>query len=126
MDSVKIIVMKNIHAFVFCGMVFVALIAVVIPAITFAGPGNITPVPPPNNLDVGGRINFIIDWAFGLLLVLAGVFILYAAFLYLGSGGSEEKVAKAKKYIIYAVVAIVVAALARTVVFIVKALLNIT
>lgn len=69
-------------------------------------------------------INGIINWAFGLLLLLAAIFIIWAAFLYLTSGGDEEKIKSAKNYIIYAVVAIVVAALARLIVFVVRALLG--
>ena len=66
----------------------------------------------------------VLNWAFGLLVVLAALFIIYAAFVYLTSGGDTEKTESAKKYIIYAVVAIVVAALARAVVVIVRGLLS--
>ncbi len=78
----------------------------------------------------GGSVNIltiantIINWAFGLLLLLAAIFIIYAAFLYLTSGGGDGKDA-AKNYIVYAVVAIVVGALAKGLVFIVARILNV-
>lgn len=52
------------------------------------------------------------NWMFGILLALAAIFIIYAAFLYLTAAGDATKTDKAKNIIIYAVVAIVVAVLA--------------
>lgn len=63
------------------------------------------------------------DWLFGLLLVLAVVFIIWAAFMFLTSGGDTEKVGKAKQQILYAVVAIVVAFASRGIIDIVQGLL---
>ncbi|MFH1161724.1 MAG: pilin [Candidatus Jorgensenbacteria bacterium] len=56
-------------------------------------------------------------WFWGIILALAVVFIVYAAFLFLTSGGDEEKVKEAKNYIIYAVVALAVAILATGIVY---------
>ena len=67
-------------------------------------------------------IQKITNWLFTVLLVLAVLFIIMAAFKYLFSGGSEEAVATAHKMIIYAVVAIAVAFLARGIVFVVQEL----
>ncbi len=95
-------------------------------ALAQPGPGGIpTQQPLPGGTSVFNIINTIVTWAFGLLLVLAAVFILWAGFLYLTSGGDEDKTANAKKYLIYAVVAIVVGAIARVIVFIVQQLLGI-
>jgi hypothetical protein len=51
-------------------------------------------------------------FAFGLLMALAVVFILYASFIYLTAAGDDTKVEKAKNIIVYAVIAIIVALLA--------------
>lgn len=67
-------------------------------------------------------IQKITNWLFTVLLVLAVLFIIMAAFKYLFSGGSEEAVGTAHKMIIYAVVAIAVAFLARGIVFVVQEL----
>lgn len=52
-------------------------------------------------------------WMLGILIALAVVFLIYAAFLYLTSGGEQETLTKAKNYLVYAVVAIGVGLLAR-------------
>lgn len=49
---------------------------------------------------------------FIFLVTIASFTLLYAAFLYVTSEGEQEKINKAKKIIIYAVIALVVAALA--------------
>ena len=84
-----------------------------------ADPGAI-----PEQVNIAKVIATAMNWAFGLLIVLASVFILVAAYYYLTSGGSDEKLAKAKNLIIYAVVSIVVAFLARGIVFIAQTLLK--
>ncbi len=70
-------------------------------------------------------VTAILNWAFGLLLAIAALFIIYAAFLYLTSGGDEEKVKKARQWIVYAVIAIIIAFLARAIVAIVRQLLQV-
>jgi len=69
-------------------------------------------------------IDTTINWAFGLLIILASVFIVYAAFVFLTSAGDPEKVKHAKNLILYAVISIAVAFFARAVVFIVRELLR--
>jgi len=68
-------------------------------------------------------INKFGGWLYGALLALAVVFIIYAAFLFLTSGGDAEKVGKAKKQLIYAVVAVATAILATGVIKLVQILL---
>ena len=68
-------------------------------------------------------IETITNWVFTILLVLAVLFILFAAFKYLTSGGGEE-VGKAHKMLIYAAVAIAVAFLAKGIVFVVAELVT--
>jgi hypothetical protein len=57
-------------------------------------------------------VKSIIGWVYAIFFVLAVLFILMAAFTYLGAAGDETKLAKAKNQIIYAAVAVVVALLA--------------
>lgn len=54
----------------------------------------------------------ISQWMFGILIALSIVMILYSAFLYMFSGGSDDKVKKAKDTLTYAIIAVVVAVLA--------------
>lgn len=55
----------------------------------------------------------IAGWMFTFLVVLAIIFVIYAALKYLTAGGESEKVTQANHMLIYAVVAIVVGLLAK-------------
>jgi hypothetical protein len=79
--------------------------------------------PGSNIQDVNGllrAIDTLIGWIFTFLLILAVIFVLYAAFLYLTAGGDAEKVGRANHIILYAAVAIAVAVLSRSIPFVVK------
>jgi len=58
-----------------------------------------------------------------VIAAISGLFILYAAFLYIMSHGDEEKVAKAKDTIVYAIMGLVVAGLAYGIPFLIRSLL---
>jgi hypothetical protein len=75
-----------------------------------------SPLPASPITSVGGGIGFIcflLGWAFILLIVLAVVFVLFAAFSYLTAGGDTEKVAKANKSLLFAAIAIVIGLIAK-------------
>ncbi|MBI5654780.1 hypothetical protein HZC53_03970 [Candidatus Uhrbacteria bacterium] len=50
----------------------------------------------------------IINWALGLIGIVLVVLILYAGFLYMTSGGEADKVEKAKKIIVNAIIGLVI------------------
>ena len=100
---------------------------ILLPMMVFAqttGPGGIELISPVagRQVDVAAIIKTIINWATGLLILLAVLFIIWAAFLYLTGAGDEEKAKKAKGILIFAAVAIAVALLAQGIVFIVTKL----
>ena len=87
--------------------------------------GGITPVPvAAESQSLLAIIERVISFAFGFLLVIAALFIVYAAYLYLTSGGSEDGIKSARNYIIYAVIAIAIAFLARIIPFIARQVLG--
>ena len=87
--------------------------------------GGISPVEPlAGNVNIQTIINTVSNWALGLLIALATLFVIYAAYLYLQSSGNEEDIGKAKNTLIYAVVAIVVGLLAKAVAYIVTQLIR--
>ncbi len=104
-----------------------AIAIVALPAITFAQ------VPPPGGFAGSGApqanissmsgvltsLCSIFTWIFILLLILAGIFILIAAFKYLTASGDPEKVKAAGTMLIYTAVAVGVALLARAIPFVV-------
>lgn len=87
--------------------------------------GGITPVTIVKEVNIWTTINTIMNWALGLLIVLAAAFVLASAFIYLSAAGDPEKVGKAKTLIIYAVIAIIIGVLSKTIVFIAASLLGI-
>jgi len=80
---------------------------------------QVAPPAPDTNIenigDVYDLINTIFNMLFWLLIVLASVFIIWAAFNYLTAGGDPEKIQKANQKVIYAAVAVVIAVLARAI-----------
>lgn len=74
--------------------------------------------------DVIRILNTVVNWIFTILLIVAVIYIFMAAFSYLGSGGDAVKVATAQTKLIYALVAIGVALIARGLEFIVRQLVG--
>jgi len=65
------------------------------------------------------------DWTFYILLLISVVIIIFGAFTYMTSGGNSDKINKAKGIIVYAVIGIIVALLARLVPSIVNFILSV-
>lgn len=61
----------------------------------------------------GGVICNIFRWIFFILIVVAAVFIILAAFQYLTAGGDAEKIKGANRQIVYAAIAVIIAFVAR-------------
>ncbi|MDE2001640.1 MAG: hypothetical protein KGI60_03715 [Patescibacteria group bacterium] len=74
--------------------------------------------------DVTRIIVSLVNWITGLFFVAAILSLFYAAYLYLGAEGTEERVAKAKEQLIYSIVAITVALLAGSIRYIVQSILQ--
>ena len=101
----------------------VAIIALVMAPVSAlaAGDGDVKdlklqlgePIKDPTSLY--GILNRVANWIFAVLMALAIIFVLMAAFTYLTSGGGEE-VKKAHKQLLYAAVAVAVAVLAKGIV----------
>ena len=66
----------------------------------------------------------IVNWLTMLFFVAAVLYIFYAAYLFLTSGGDEEKLKTAKTQLLYSIIAIAVALLAGTMQSIVKNILT--
>ena len=58
-------------------------------------------------------LNSIVNWLFTVLLIVAVIFILIAAFNFITAAGDPEKVKTARQFVIYALIGVVVAFLAR-------------
>ena len=65
------------------------------------------------NLPVMDALDNITNWAFTILMAVAALFIIFAAFEFITAKGEPEKVKSAREYVLYALVGVVVALLAR-------------
>jgi uncharacterized membrane protein len=88
----------------------------------FQGPGVTAPDSPVTSVTdltgSGGLFCTIINWLFYLLIIGAVIFVLVAAFKYLTAGGDPEKVKAAGSTLLYAVIAVVIALIAKGIPFI--------
>jgi hypothetical protein len=116
--EMQIIDMKNL-------LVISAVFALlVMPVMSFAATGYEEPPPSVPGFSSAsaflGVLDRVIGWIFTLLLVLAVIFILYAAFKYLTAAGDPTTISTANKMLLYAAIAIAVAVLSRSIPLLVK------
>ncbi len=102
-----------------------------LPFISFAIAGPTTPnLPGGVDTVTFGTVSTVFctiaGWFFTLLILLAIIYILWAAYLYLTSAGDEEKIKKANHQLFYAAIAIIVAILARGAPFFIAAMTGAT
>ena len=60
------------------------------------------------------------DWLFYILLIIAAIFIIIAAYYFVTAAGDPEKVKNAKNFVLYALIGVLVALMARGLVSLVK------
>ncbi len=76
------------------------------------------------NIPIMGAIDNITDWLFYILTAIAIIFIIIAAFLFVTAAGSTEQIAKARNMVLYAIIGLVVALLARGIVALIEKVLK--
>lgn len=102
------------------GITWLGSLATLAPMLVFAqsGGANLGDVNVTAPGDVSALLSIvcrIINYVFFVLIIVAIIFVIIAAFRYLTSGGESEAVSKANKMLIYAAVAVAVALLAKAV-----------
>jgi len=68
------------------------------------------------NLDVMVVLQSVINWLFAILLVIAALCIIIAAYFFVTAAGNPEQTAKARTFVLYAIVGLIVAFLAKGIV----------
>ena len=79
-----------------------------------------TTAPPANSVETA--INNIMNWFFVIVLIVAVIFLLWAGFLFITAGGDPDKVNTARQNVMYAMVGVAVAVLAKGIVSLVQGL----
>jgi len=67
----------------------------------------------PEDLDIMVILENIVDWLFTILLIVAAIFIIIAAFNFITASGDPDKIATARNFVLYALIGIAVAVAAR-------------
>jgi len=69
--------------------------------------------PPAPKKDVFVVLDRALNFAFAILLVFAGIFIVIAAYYFVSAAGDATKVSTARNFVLYALIGVLVAFLAR-------------
>jgi len=71
-------------------------------------------------LDVMEVLDRIIDWLFTILIIIAALSIIIAAYYFITAQGDPDKVAKARQFVLYAMIGVLVAFAAKGLVVLVS------
>ena len=77
-------------------------------------------IDPPIPYDLPGIIQHVINFLFGLALLLCPIFVIWGGMEIAASGGAPQKIAEGKNRIIYSLVGLVIMALAGAFVKVIK------
>lgn len=105
-------------------LLLVTLLAMPILVVAVTTTGT-TPLPVAGQT-VWNTINTLANWMFAFLLIAAVIVVLMAAFTFLTAAGDADKTAKARGYITYAIIAIVVGVLAKAIVVLIAGMTGTT
>jgi predicted secreted protein len=118
--SKKAVIMAALMVVLFAGLALPVAAQAACPDGSTPPPGIPCAAPVLQNLSIYTILNSIVSILFYVLMFAAIIMILIGAFNFLTAGGDQEKVGKARSAIVYAVIAIVIAVLARSVPFIIR------
>jgi len=76
------------------------------------------------NLDVMVALDNIVNWLFAILLVIAALFIIIAAYYFVTAAGNPEILGRARTFVLYAIIGLVVAFLAKGLVALVRTIVG--
>ena len=76
------------------------------------------------NVNVMNALDSIVNWLFAILLVIAALFIIIAAYDFVTASGDPEKATKARNFVMYAVIGVMIAFLAKGLVYLVGTIVN--
>ena len=68
---------------------------------------------PEINVNIWEILDRALNWFFGIALVVAAIMLVYAGFNYVTAGGNDEKIKTATKTLIFALIGVAIALLAR-------------
>lgn len=75
---------------------------------------------PAPELNVMQVFDSIIDWLFTILLVVAAIFIIVAGYYFVTAQGDPDRIAKARQFVLYALIGVLVGFVAKGLVILVS------
>jgi hypothetical protein len=75
---------------------------------------------------IADKIYSVTDWIFLAVMGLSIIFILIGAFMFVTAGGSAEKALQGRQYLIYAVIGIIIALIAKAIPYIAKSIMGLS
>jgi ascorbate-specific PTS system EIIC-type component UlaA len=81
-------------------------------------------IPRFSGLGFYSRLEVLRDWIFTIFLITAVIFLVIAAFTFVTASGDPEKVIKARKFVLYALIGVAVAVAARGLVALVQMIME--
>lgn len=103
-------------------LVSLVLTSLLLTPILVLAQGEPGPVAAPGWLtyDVIDTLDSITNYLFGFLLVIAAIFIIVAAFMFVTASGDPDKTKTARNFVLYALIGVLVAFLAKGLVMLVS------
>lgn len=112
-------------------IIWAVIFNVILPVAIFAQapPSQVQPITATGRTDIG--LNEILtlitnaaNWFLAFVAIIAVIILVYAGFLFITAEAEEEKIQKAKDYLKYSLVGLVIAILAFSIVFLIQSFLN--
>ena len=89
------------------GIITVSLL--VLPVVALAQAAAPSTVPSYSGTQMLAILHNFINWLFTIFLIISVIFLIIAAFTFITAEGDPEKVTKAKKFVLYALIGVAVA-----------------
>lgn len=105
--------MKKIGKIILVSLVLTSVFSGVALAAAGDFPEQTLPAGPQTKVALLGVINTAANWIFTIFVIVAVLFIILAAFQFVTSGGDAAKVGEARQKLIWAIVGIAIAVIAR-------------
>ena len=95
----------------------VSVVSLLLPVIALAA----TTAP---SVDLMTALNSLTDWLFTILLIVAVIFLMIAAFTFITASGDPEKVGKARNFVLWALIGVAVGVAAKALVTFVQMIMG--
>ena len=77
------------------------------------------------NVNIFSALSTLTDYLFTILLIIAVIFLIIAAFTFISASGDPEKIGKARNFVLYALIGIAVAVAAKGLIALVQTIMGV-